>query len=570
MKSELKKIIEKAIKENPCDFSIEVPGEKSHGDYSTNVALVLAKKIGKSPKETAEMIKAKILEGKTFKKIEIAGPGFINFFISDKYFIDNLKKVDKNYGKAEGSERSRRIVIDYTDPNPFKEFHIGHLMSNAIGESLSRIFEFQGAKIKRVCFQGDVGIHVAKAIWGKLHNPDLDWGPAYAFGSDVFEIEESKQEIIELNKKIYNRSDEEINKLYDEGKKESLEHFDKIYKELDTKFDDLIFESQVIDLGKQIVEKGLKEGIFVKGLSEKGDGKEPIIFPGELYGLHTRVFINSEGLPTYEAKDLGLAELKYKKYKYDESVVVTANEQNSHFAVMLCALDKINKKLAEKTKHISHGMLKLPEGKMSSRSGVIERDGSGKIINVISKAIPAESLIKKVKELVKEKIKDRELSEIEKKEIVETVAIGAIRYSILKQSIGSDIIYDFNKSISFEGDSGPYLQYSYTRAKSILRKAKEEKIKPSFKKVPAEITQLEKSISYFSEVVLKAGESCEPHFITLYLTELAGVFNNYYANNKIVDVTDEYSSYKVALTEAFAIVMKNGLLMLGIKAPEKM
>jgi len=572
MKDNIKKIIEKAVEGNIPAFSIEIPSDKNHGDYSTNVALVLAKKIGKNPIETANLIKDKIEESfgtaqdenKLFSKIEIAGPGFINFFIADKVFLDNLKNIDKDYGrnkKVEGSEGSRRIIIDYTDPNPFKEFHIGHLMSNAIGESLSRIFEFQGAKVKRVCYQGDVGMHVAKAIWGKMQNENQSWGEAYAFGAQKYdEDENTKKQIQELNKKIYQRSDKDINKFYDEGKKESLEHFDEIYKKLGTKFDDFIFESQTGEIGKKIVEKGLEKGIF-----EKGDNGA-IIFKGEKYGLHTRVFINSEGLPTYEAKDLGLAEIKYKKYHYDQSVIVTGNEVNDYFKVMLCAMSQINPKLAERTKHIGHGMLRLPEGKMSSRTG---------------KVITAESLIEKVEELARQKIVSREASEKpssaksyggakEKKEITENVAIGAIKYSILKQSIGSDIIYDFDKSISFEGDSGPYLQYSYTRAKSILRKAKEEKIKPSFKRVPREITQLEKSISYFPEVVLQAQKDYEPHYLVLYLTELAGTFNSYYAKNKIVDKLDGYSSYKVALTEAFAIVMKNGLCLLGIKTLEKM
>ena len=552
IKEEIKKTLEKAIVdfgEGPEGFSIEIPGEKSHGDYSTNVALILAKKLKKNPIETANLIKEKVGQNNLFSKIEVAGPGFINFFISDKVFIDNLKSIDKNYGK--GTElKNKKVIIDYTDPNPFKEFHIGHLMSNAIGESLSRIFEFQGAKIKRVCYQGDVGVHVAKAIWGKIKDGSKNWGEAYACGATAFEEDEqAKKEIIELNKKIYERSDKDINKLYDEGKKISLKHFNEIYKKLGTKFDYFIFESQVADLGKKIVEKGLEKGIFEKG--ENG----AIIFKGEKYGLHTRVFINSEGLPTYEAKDLGLAEIKYKKYVYNKSVIVTGKEVNDYFKVMLCAMDKVAPKLAEKTKHIGHGMLRLPEGKMSSRTG---------------KVITGESLIEKVEELVAEKIKDRELTEKEKKEITEKVAIGAIKYSILKQSIGSDIIYDFDKSISFEGDSGPYLQYSYTRAVSVLRKAKEEKIKPSFKKVPGEITQLEKSISYFPEIVLRAGENYEPHSLVLYLTELAGVFNNYYAKNKIVDKKDEFSSYKVALTNAFATIMKNGLNLLGIETLNKM
>lgn len=552
MKEKIKKIIESAIagfaKEAP-DFSIEVPSDKRFGDYSTNVALVLSKKISKNPIETANLIKEKIGKNDIFKKIEVAGPGFINFFIADKVFIDNLKNIDDDFGR--GIElKNKKIIVDYTDPNILKEFHIGHLMSNAIGESLSRILEFQGAKVKRVCYQSDVGLGIAKAIWGNMQNSKQSWQESYAFGSKKYEEDESaKKEIVELNKKIFKRSDAKINKIYDQGKKWSLEHFDEIYKKLGTKFDYFIFESQVADLGKKIVEGELKKGIF-----EKGDNGA-IIFKGEKYGLHTRVFINSEGLPTYEAKDLALAETKYKKYAYDQSFIVTGNEVNEYFKVMLCAMDKINPDLAKKTKHIGHGMLRLPEGKMSSRTG---------------KVITGESLIEKVGELVEQKVRDRELSEKEKKEIAESVAIGAIKYSILKQSIGSDIIYDFDKSISFEGDSGPYLQYSYTRAESVLRKAVAEKIKPSFKKTPDRITELEKAMYYFPEIILEAQKSCEPHYLVLYLTELAGLFNSYYAKNKIVDKKDAFSPYKIAITSAFSIIMKNGMWMLGINSLEKM
>src|SRR3989344_3848164 len=478
IKEEIRKIVLKAVREEAPEFSVDISDDKSHGDYSTNVALILAKKSGKNPREVAEGIKAKI-KNNIFSKIEIAGPGFVNFFISDNVFLDSLKKADEDFGK--GKElKNKKIIIDYTDAILFKEFHIGHLMSNAMGESLSRIFKFSGAKVKKVCYQSDIGLNVAKAIWGYQHLESIGspseiekWGVSYKHGSEAYDNEQCKKEINEINRKVYEKSDKEINKLYEKGKKESLRYFEEIYKKLGTKFDELISESQVIDLGKNIVEKGLKDGVFEKG--EKG----AIIFRGEKYGLHTRVFINSEGLPTYEAKDLGLAEFKYGEYKYNSSIIITANEQNDYFKVMLCAMDKINPELAEKTKHIGHGMLRLPEGKMSSRTG---------------KVITGESLIEKVEGLVKEKIKDRELSEKEKKEIIESVAIGAIKYSILKQSIGSDIIYDFNKSISFEGDSGPYLQYSYTRAESVLRKAKAEKIKPSFINTPKEITELEKAI----------------------------------------------------------------------------
>ncbi len=549
IKKEIKKIIETAIitayhKTHGREFYgmvvVEKPKEKLHGDYSTNVALVLAKSLKKNPVEVAQKIKD-IIDKKYFKKVEVVG-GFINFFLKDEIFGENVKQILKekdNFGKN-NSLKSKKVIIEYTDPNPFKKFHIGHLMPNTIGESLARVFEFQGASIKRVNYQGDVGVHVAKAVWAIKQGIDLQ--EAYAYGHKAYEENEiQKQEILDINKKIYERSDKEINKLYDQGRKQSLAYFETVYEKLGTKFDHYFFESEVADIGKKIVLEGLKKGIF-----EKGE-KDAVIFKGE----HTRVFISSEGLATYEAKDLALPGLKYKYFKYDMSVIVTANEQNAYFNVMLDALSKMSPDLAKKTGHIGHGLLRLPSGKMSSRTGTI---------------VPVEDFIKQVEKHIKEKIGERNLAD----EDMEKIAIGAIRYSILKQSIGSDIIYDANKSVSFEGDSGPYLQYSYARAISILKRAATERIKPSFKNVPREVSQLEKDMYYFPEIVEKSGKELEPHVVSLYLTELAREFNNYYANSKIVDKEDELSPYKVALTKAFSIIMKNGLWLLGINTLERM
>jgi arginyl-tRNA synthetase len=579
MKEEVKKVIKKAVGKKIKEFFVEVPTNKKFGDYSTNIALVLAKNLGKNPVEVANEIKNKI-KSKLFEKIEVAGPGFINFFITSKVVLENIEKIDEDYGKND-ELKNKKVIIDYTDPNPFKEFHIGHLMSNAIGESLSRIFEFEGGKVKRVCYQGDVGIHVAKAIFGAIWLPQQKnipmpkddaplaekmsfWAQAYAFGASCYEnIEQAKKEIVAINKKIFSKFDRSVElgeqgqqydlskvfEYYEKGKECSLEHFDQLYKKLNTKFDYFIFESKVSGVGKRIVQKGLDKDIFEEG--ENG----AIIFDGEQFDLHTRVFINSEGLPTYEAKDLGLAEVKYEKYKYDKSVIVTGNEVNEYFKVVLKAMEQVAPALAKKTKHIGHGMLRLPEGKMSSRTG-----------NVVT----GESLLNQIEEIIKEKMKDRELSDAERKVISEKVAVGAIRYSILKQNIGSDIIYDFNKSVSFDGDSGPYLQYAHTRAQSVLRKAKEDGVVASFDKLPKEITQLERTINHFPEIVLQAGQSYEPHFILTYLTDLASEFNNYYTKNKIVDKKDENSAYRVALTAAFSQVMKNGMWLLGIDTLERM
>ena len=257
MKDEIKRILEKVTGES--DFLVEAPKEKTHGDYSSNVALVLSKKLGKNPVEVANEIIAQvnqvlIRENKLMiEKIEVAGPGFINFYLSNNFFVEQLKKVDKNFGKNQ-SLKNKKVIVEYTDPNILKEFHIGHLMSNAIGESISRLFEFQGVKLKRVNYQGDVGMHIAKAVWGKLRNPDMAWAQAYAFGANKYEEDETaKKEVVGINKKVFEKSDKEINKLYDRGRKDSLAYFDTIYKKLGTDFDRLFFESEVADAGKKIV-----------------------------------------------------------------------------------------------------------------------------------------------------------------------------------------------------------------------------------------------------------------------------------------------------------------------------
>ena len=568
-------------------FSVEHPGDLSHGDFSTNVAMVLGKSAKINPRELAKKILTELNATKpaVIEKIEIAGPGFINFFLTNDFFLKSVSdvvKIEKS-GKIYGSNenfKGKKVLVEYTDPNPFKVFHIGHLMSNAIGESISRIIENSGAKVERANYQGDVGLHVAKAMWGILNlikekpadgagiTEQVEFiGRAYVLGAGKYEDDEkAKTEITDLNKKIFEKTDAKLNALYDWGRRVSLEHFEEIYAKLGTKFNHYFFESEIAESGVKIVEEFLEKGVF-----EKSDGA--VVFKGENHGVHTRVFLNSQGLPTYEAKELGLNKKKYDLIKPDLSVIVTANEQSDYFKVLLKAISLIYPKIAEITKHVSHGMLRFASGKMGSRKG-----------NVIT----GESLLNDVEEMVREKIAGRELSSEEKKKIAEQVSVGAIKYSILKQSSGSDIIYDFEKSISFEGDSGPYLQYSFVRAKSILAKAKVEGVVGAEKNgedggkggaggkggegegISGEISVLEKILYRFPEVVDRAGREFEPHLISTYLVELAGAFNSYYAKNQIVNKDDPGSSYRVLLTEAFSTVLKNGLNLLGIPLPAKM
>ena len=534
MKKELENLINQVIKElslAESSFSVEHPNDLSHGDYSTNVAMVLAKETKKNPKELAEVIKDKLLEYKSenIEKIEVAGAGFINFHLSKNFFKKSIQEIIEGGEKFGRNEIlvGEKIMVEHTDPNPFKEFHIGHLMPNVIGSSLARLLEWNGAEVKQASYQGDVGLHVAKAVWA-IKNGHAE--NSYAVGHKAYEENpEAKKEIEGINKKIYDKSDNEINKIYEDGRKASLEYFETIYKRLGTKFDFYFFESDAGKIGKEIVEENIGK-IF-----EESDGA--VVFKGDKFdpSLHTRVFINSQGLPTYEAKDLGNAKMKFDKYEYTKSIVVTGNEIKDYFRVVLEAMKMVLPNLASITKHLPHGMLRLTTGKMSSRTG-----------NVVT----AESLIDEVKE---------------KTEGDEDVALGAIKYMILRQSIGSDIIFDINQSVSTEGDSGVYLQYAHARASSLIDKA--TGIEIAYKERSL-VHEVEKLLYRFPEIVERAGGEYAPSYVTTYLTELASAFNNFYAHEEVIGDSPE-SGTRLAIVKAFKTVMKNGLDILGIPAPER-
>lgn len=571
IQTEIKAGIEKALKSlglSANAITIEHPADSANGDYATNVALALAKQSKTNPRELAVKIAEVLRSAKieAVEKIEIAGPGFINFYLSQEHFTRQLELILKRkelYGSS-NEWRGQKMLVEYTDPNPFKVFHIGHLMSNAIGESIARLISSQGAKVRRMCYQGDIGLHVAKTLWAvQRHLAEMPakrapiaertafLGKCYTEGSNAYDDSpEAKAEIDALNKKLFEGKDRALMKLYKLGRKWSLAHFDEIYEKLGTKFDYFILESEVVHDGVAIVEEHLEKGVF-----EKSEGA--VVFKGEKHDprLHTRVFISSQGIPTYETKELGLNIKKWKKVRPDRSIVITANEQTDYFRVVLKALELIEPEVAKVTEHVSHGMLRFAEGKMSSRKG-----------NVVT----GESLIRDVESMVAEKLKDRDMDEDQKEETAEAVAIAAIKYSILKQVSSSDIIYDFDRSISFEGDSGPYILYTAVRANSVLEKAKKEKVKA---KVAAQATgpgPIARKLARFPEIVSRAANEKAPHHVATYLIELSSMFNAWYANVPIVSKGDADSPHKVALTDCVRIVLENGAKILGMKIPERM
>jgi arginyl-tRNA synthetase len=509
-------------------FVLERPGELEHGDYATNAALAAAKILKKNPKEVATEL-AQTLEGKVegVKKIEVAGVGFINFTISGLTIKDIVHEAHESSWGNNDLYKDKKVMVEYTDPNPFKEFHIGHLMSNAIGESVARLIEAGGAKVTHANYQGDVGLHVAKAIWGKQQKPEASWGEAYAYGSAEYEA--NKEAIDAINKKVYEKS-ADIVEIYTEGRESSLAHFEELYNILGTTFDKYFFESESWQAGVELVKKNLGT-VF-----EESEGAT--VYKGEQDGLHTRVFLTKAGLTTYEAKDLGLLKLKQESGEFDMSITVTANEQKEYFKVVLAAAKKIEeiKDIANKTLHVTHGMMRFQDGKMSSRTG-----------NVIT----GESLIKDLTEEARGR---------------EDVAVGAIKYTVLRSGNGKDIIFDPQKSLSLEGDSGPYVQYALVRARSLLRKAAEATVVDPEPSGPG---PLERSLIHYPEVVAHAGKELEPHYVVTYLTEIAAHFNSWYAGERFI-VDGKVTTRTLAVIKAVENTLAQGLKVLGIPAPEEM
>lgn len=544
---ELKTAVKEAVKKL---FDVEVepeltrPGEQ-FGDYSTNVAMQLAQKTGKSPREVAETIISE-LKHPDIAKAEVAGPGFINIWLTTGTLIKSLS------AKPEQKLAGQEILVEFGDPNPFKEMHIGHAYSYIVGDSIASIMEAGGAKVHRLSYHGDVGLHVAKAIFGikriqavrddkSLESvPAKEWGAfaeigiAYTEGAQAYEKDnKAKVQIDEINQHIYAKDDAEINKLYEWGKEKSFGYFDQILKDLEVHPARRFYESQSAEAGEKLVKENI-EKVF-----EQSDGA--IVYKGEKVGLHTRVFITSAGLPTYETKDLGLAELKKKAYpEAGRSIIITAHEQAEYFKVMLAALKEFDESTADMTTHIYHGFVSLGSGKMSSRTGEVY--GAVDLISDVNEAVT---------------------KTFDKKS--DSTSNAAIKYGFLKHRLGSDIVYDVEESISLEGNSGPYLQYAHARARSILAKADVK---------PAEIDNLEpaerslaRKISQYPEVVELAASELLPSHICTYLYELAQSFNRFYEDSRVIG--DPREDIRLRLVEAYSNVLKDGLKLLNIEAPER-
>jgi arginyl-tRNA synthetase len=538
------------------DIELTRPDEQ-FGDYTTNVALQLSKKLSKSPREIAEAIAAKLTNqnSELIEGVSVAGLGFINLKLTIKAL---LQLVDTSPAKL---LENQVVVTEYGDPNPFKILHAGHLYTAIVGDAIANLLEQAGAEVHRVNFGGDIGMHVAKSIWSIIRslngeNPDgldsieqdkrSEWlSGCYVEGNQAYEDDENaKQEIMEYNRRLYeiiNNSDHDsaLAQIYWTCRQWSYDYFDYFYNRIGVNFEKYYPESEILDISLQTVRQN------IPNVYQESEGA--IIFDGDKYGLYANVFINSQGQPTYAAKDVGLVFKKWEDYHFSKSIIITGADQQDYLKVVYKSIEQYRPDLTKDSTHLTHGIIKMAGGvKMSSRLGNI---------------LKATDMLDAASEANKARGDEEDVR----------VTVGAVKYALLKQRIGGDIIYDPTESVSIEGNSGPYLQYAHARAKNIVSKAGQNESGFDLS-TATDFNEDERSllrkISEYAEVIDQATLELKPHHICTYIYELAQNFNRFYEHNRVID--DPRQQLRLKLVGLYSDRLSKGLMLIGIAAPDKM
>lgn len=550
-KEKIIKILQEIIGKE--DIKVEVPPMSDLGDYTTNVALIYAKGKGKTPKELAKEIVSKI-KTDIFEKIEIAGPGFINFYIKKDVLVDSLIQIDGNYGKSDQG-KGKVVVIDYSAPNIAKPFGIGHLRSTIIGQAIYNLYSFLGYKVIGDNHLGDWGTQFGKLLYmidtKKPKNLDID--ALEKLYVEFHQLEEKDPSLSSEARSWFKKLEEgdgEARKIWQECVDVSLKEFTKIYDLLNVKIDYAYGESFYEDLMEEMAENE----IVKKNLQTGEDGKSKIINL-EKFGISTPLmFLKSDGASTYATRDLATIKFRMQKWNPDIIVYEVGAEQTLHFrqvfaAARLLGLVNDNTKLI----HVAHGLYLSPDGKkFSTRKGK-----TIKLEEVLNEAV----------------IKAKELGSKDEK-TAKMVGIGAIKYFDLMHSVGSDVVFDWEKILNLQGNSGPYLQYTLARIKSLLAK------KPDFKGLTQDSKTLQGlnpnkletgiigKLLHFPEVVRESATMFSPNLLCNYIYQLSSEYNSFYNANKIIGGENE--ELKLQITKAVGEVLENGLKLLGIDTPERM
>jgi arginyl-tRNA synthetase len=538
--------------------SIERPKQAEHGDFAVP-CFIFAKEHKKSPFEIALELKNTFEPTKLLEKAEHAGP-YLNFFINKNILAEKLlKEIEHNKETFGAGSAKQKIMVEFCSPNTNKPLHLGHIRNMMLGEAVSTLLDFAGNKVVKSCLVNDRGAHICKSmlaydLWGENTDPktakkkgDHLVGDFYVM-YNKYEDDDMKKLVQQMLQK-WEANDQKTRSLWKKMNTWVLSGFEETYAKLGVKFDKYYYESEIYDKGKDIIMQGLEAGTFMKE-----DGA--VVAPLEKHKLPNKVLIRSDGTTIYMTQDIYLAIRKIKDYDLDSSIYVVGNEQNLHFQQLFKILKLLGYEQAEKCFHLSYGMVNLPEGKMKSREGTV---------------VDADDLIEELIDLAKDEIKKRDDS-VKKKEL-ETraykIAMAGLKFLMLKLDPVKEMTFNPKESLSFEGETGPYVQYTAVRIGSILQKSKQKVTDTvDYNRMEQPELDLVSVLAQYEDVVADAAEKMKPNLIANYLIDLSQAFNSYYHSTKIVNTGMEKE--RLFLISAVRDVLVSGLKLLGIEVPEKM
>lgn len=512
--------------------------------------------------------------------------GFLNLVVAPQAWLSMLTDIDadEQYGHKQATEKSPLVMIEYSSPNTNKPLHLGHVRNNLLGWSLAQIMQANGNKVVKTNIVNDRGIHICKSMlawlkWGNGETPETsgkkgdhligDYYVAFDkhYREEIKELmaqgmdeEKAKQEaplIKEAHEMLvkWENNDPEVRALWEKMNSWVYAGFDETYRKMGVSFDKIYYESQTYLKGKAKVEEGLAKGLFER----HADNSVWADLTNE--GLDQKLLLRSDGTSVYMTQDIGTAEMRFKDYPIDKMIYVVGNEQNYHFQVLSILLDRLGFKWGKELVHFSYGMVELPNGKMKSREGTVV-DADDLMELMVSDALKAAD----------EAGKNADLSDAEKQEIARIVGMGALKYFILKVDARKNMLFNPEESIDFNGNTGPFIQYTYARICSILRKSQNmQHVQNTPSTLNEKEIELIQKMSEYPAVVEQAGKDYSPSGIANYCYELTKIFNQFYHDFSILNEPDEQKrQVRLVLARNVAKVIKNGMSLLGIEVPERM
>jgi arginyl-tRNA synthetase len=565
--------------------------QKTRSEFEGNLTLVVfpfVKAARKSPEQTAEEIGKYLLDHcPAVEKYNVV-KGFLNLSVGDGAWLQLLEVIDGNdmFGMKQATADSPLVMIEYSSPNTNKPLHLGHVRNNLLGWSLAKIMEANGNKVVKTNIVNDRGIHICKSMlaWLKYGNGETpessgkkgdhligDYYVAFDkhYREEVKELmangmdeEKAKQEaplIKEAHEMLvkWENNDPKVRALWEKMNNWVYAGFDETYKKMGVGFDKIYYESQTYLKGKAKVEEGLAKGLFER----HEDNSVWADLTNE--GLDQKLLLRSDGTSVYMTQDIGTAEMRFQDYPIDKMIYVVGNEQNYHFQVLSILLDRLGFKWGKELTHFSYGMVELPNGKMKSREGtVVDADDLMQLM--------VEDAYKTSMELGK----FDDMTEKERREIARIVGMGALKYFILKVDARKNMLFNPEESIDFNGNTGPFIQYTYARIRSILRKAENLTSTTSLTgttTLSEKEVELIQKMNEFGAAVEQAGKDYSPSGIANYCYELTKVFNQFYHDYSILNEADEQKkAVRLMLAKNVAKIIKNGMNLLGIEVPERM